>query len=149
MRHHFLLVFPQRKSQSNIIPPDPHKFQIKKTRKLSLISFRSHSIRTSSGGPVANSSELQSMLLPGTLPGRQVTRKASQSSKTEMYSLGFNKCHDCLTLTDFQYIGDSTTTKEEKRLRCESSETSLNSSVTTFLDLPEHEVNAPTSLLGS
>ena len=76
------------------------------------------------------------MLPASVFPIPEIVSKSQ--SKTEMYCLGFNKCYDCLTLTNYQYVTERIA-KEEKRLRSHSVLTSLNSSTVTFSEIPNEQ----------
>ncbi|XP_066928455.1 uncharacterized protein [Clytia hemisphaerica] len=127
-------IFSPRRSQSNIIPPDPNKLKVKasgKSRKFSLISFRS-----SERNNAERHSELQQMIPSGVLPVPEMVIQSQ--SKKEMYCLGLNQCRDCLTLTNFQYISERLA-KQEERSRSHSGLLSLNSSV-TLSEAPPDEI---------
>ena len=121
-------VYSPRRSQSNIIPPDPNRLCVlpeKPHRKFSLISFRSSS--SSQDNPVLPCSAI--FPLPGIGSGDRKhilsTMKPSKESKKELYSLGFNQCYDCLTLTNFRYIAPTPPSTDQ-------SNTSLGSVAVSF-----------------
>lgn len=93
-----------RRSHSNITPPEIKKLKnsVTKSRKFSLISFRSARNQHS-----ASPSELESMMSHGIIDmsyddaddNNHACKKVQQ--KTELFSIGFNNCVGCLHLTTF------------------------------------------------